>query len=204
MIAHRHQIAVQGRGLQRAGRRPPQHAQDVGGVAQLGVRRDGREARLRAHHRCGIDRRRRHQPQRHFRPVTVPQPRGQGAHGLDGGAVQQSGVQGADLGEHLRPRVAQGGGQVPRRVVEEPVPQQRGHRFETDPLGQLIQAMAADHQTAGLPIHFRQDRVGGDDVIQSDGHGETPIANAPIERALWKLIFGAKVQSSILINVINI
>jgi hypothetical protein len=109
VVADGDQIGIECRRF-RVRRRPAAgHPQDVRGVAERRVGRHRRLAALRPQDGGREHRRRGKQTQGRRQVLAIGQPGDQSAHGLYRTAVEQAGVQGGDLGEHLHPRPAEGG-----------------------------------------------------------------------------------------------
>jgi hypothetical protein len=167
MVADRHQIGVQRRGFRPAGCDAAHHPERIRGVIQGGVRRNGREAPTPAVHSGRKDGRTRQELQRHIQIIAIRQKGHKRAHRFQRRQTGKVGAGGPHPRKHLHPGVAQSRFKTRHiwQVLEKAIQQQVGRGRERCAPRQLIQAVAANNQSAGGAIHIGQNRVGGDHAL---------------------------------------
>ena len=172
MIGHGDEIGIERRRLGSARSVSAQHAQRVGGVRQARFRSDRFETAGPPHRGggehggCG--------QQRHRRAgvLAIRDQRSPGAQGLDGRQPRRKRRAQHDR-EDRGPRRTEDRLQFRSlgQPGQEPAEHQGDHLLEGHTPRQIIEAAAADHQTAGDAIDVGQGGVGGNDVFKTIGHG---------------------------------
>ena len=197
MVAHGDEIGVQRSGLRRAGGRAVDHAQDVGGMTEGRIGRNGRLSRAQAQHHGSEYRRGSEQFQGRRQILAIGDARHQGADRFERRKTMNPAGNVARFGKHRRARFAKRLLQIGGQSLEETLEQQMRGIFETPMSRDLVQGAAPDHETAGAAIHFGKYRACGDDAFQAFGHNQIPFFNAV---GIIPLVL----DSSILINIINL
>jgi hypothetical protein len=166
MVKDRHQIGIEGLGLDRARGRAADHGEKIGGVARFWIGRDGRKTFRTADRHGGGDG---SSPdgERGMVGFRIRESREEEAHALHGGEPAQLRRKGLQKPERSLAPLAQS-----RRRGRDASPQQRNRIVVRDMSCQRFKVVSPQHEASRLAVHVAQHGFGSHDAIQSKAHAD--------------------------------